>query len=100
MTSPKRTFSLPDVASVSETIPGFDFTEWFALMAPAGVPDEIVEKMYEAIKKAASNPTFVAKVKEGGMEPVLNTPADFKALIASSIIKFKDLVQKANIKID
>ncbi len=100
VTSPKRNFSLPDVPSIAETVPGFDFTEWFALMAPAGVPDEIVEKMYEAIKKAASNPTFVAKVKEGGMEPVLNTPADFKALIASSIIKFRDLVQRANIKLD
>jgi len=100
VTSPKRTATLPDVPSISETIPGFDFTEWFALVAPAGVPDEIIDKMYEAIKTAAANPTFVAKVKEGGMEPVLNTPADFKALIASSIVKFKDLVQKANIKID
>lgn len=100
VTSPTRASSLPDVPSVAETIPGFDFTEWFALMAPAGVPDEIVEKMYEAIKKAASNPTFVAKVKEAGMEPVLNTPKDFKARIAAEIVKFKELVTKANIKLD
>lgn len=100
VTSPKRAAALPDVRSIAETIPGFDFTEWFAVMAPAGVPDEVVEQMYKAIKKAAENPTFIAKVKEGGMEPVLNTPADFKVLIASSIVKFKELVQRANIKLD
>lgn len=100
VTSPARATSLPDVPSVAETIPGFDFTEWFALMAPAGVPDEIVDKMYEAIKKAASNPTFVTKIREGGMEPVLNRPADFKARIAAEIVKFKELVTKANIKLD
>lgn len=100
VTSPKRAASLPDVASVAETVPGFDFTEWFALLAPAGVPDETVEKMYVAIKKAASNPAFITKMNDIGMETVLNTPAEFKALIAASIVKFKDLVQRANIKLD
>jgi tripartite-type tricarboxylate transporter receptor subunit TctC len=100
VTSPKRTFALPDTPSIAETVPGFDFTEWFALMAPAGVPDEVVEQIYQAVKKAASTPTFVEKVKEGGMEPVLNTPAEFKQIVADSIVKFKDLVQRANIKLD
>lgn len=100
VTTPTRSAIAPDVPSLADTVPGFDFAEWFALMAPGGVSDAIVDQLYAAIKKAASQPVFTDKVKEAGMEPVLNTPAEFRALIAAEITKFKQLTAKANIKID
>ena len=90
----------PDVPAISETIPGFDFGEWFALMAPGRVPDEIVERLYAAIAKAAQTPDFQAKVRDAGMEPVLNTPAAFKTMLDGEVKKFADLVKQANIKIE
>lgn len=100
VTSPKRSALAPDVPAMAETVPGFDFTEWFALMAPGGVPDETVERLYRAITKAARTPQFESRIKEAGMELDLNTPADFRKLVAAEIEKFGRLVKKAGIKIE
>jgi tripartite-type tricarboxylate transporter receptor subunit TctC len=100
VTSSSRSAMAPDVPSMAETVPGFDFSEWFSLMAPAGVPDEIVEKIYASIAQAARAPTFTEKIKEAGMEPVLNTPAEFRTLLEAEIRKFAELTTKAKIKID
>jgi tripartite-type tricarboxylate transporter receptor subunit TctC len=100
VTTAKRSPSAPDIPAVSETVPGFDFPEYFAFVAPAGVPDEMVQKIYEAIAKAAHTPFFVEKAKEVGLEPVLNTPAEFRTQIASEIKKFGDLVRTAKIRLD
>lgn len=100
VTTPQRSAIAPDVPSLADTVPGFDFAEWFALLAPGGVPDETIDKIYAAVKKAASQPAFTEKVKQAGMEPVLNTPAEFRTLIGGEITKFKDLTARANIRID
>ncbi len=100
VTSGKRSTFAPEVPSVAETVPGFDSVEWFCFLAPAGVPDEIIEKIYAAIVKAAAAPQFGERVKEMGVELVLNKPADFKAQMTAEHAKFADLIAKANIKLD
>lgn len=100
VTTATRSPSAPDVPAVSETVPGFDFPEYFAFVAPGGVPDDIVQKMYEALALAARTPFFVEKAKEVGLEPILNTPQEFKAQLAAETKKFGELVRAANIKID
>ena len=100
VSGPKRSAMAPDVPSLADTVPGFDFTEWFALVGPAGIPEDVVAKLHAAIKTAAQDPGFVAKMKDVGLELDLDTPADFKALIAAEIKKMAELVKKANIKLD
>lgn len=100
VTSGERSSFAPDVPSVAETVTGFDSVEWFAFIAPAGVPDDIVEKIYAAIVKAARTPQYDAKVKEMGVELVLNKPADFTKMVAAEVAKFADIVKRANIKLD
>ncbi len=100
VTGPKRSPMAPDVPSVAETVPGFDFTEWFSLVAPSGVPDDVIEKIYAAVAKAARTPAFAAKANELGMELDLNSPAEFRALIKAEINKFAKLVATAKIKLD
>ena len=100
VTSLKRSASLPAVPAVAETLAGFDFTEWFALIGPGGLPDEVVDRLYAAIVKAARTPGMVAKIREAGMELDLNTPAEFRALMLSEDKKLGELAKRANIKLD
>ena len=100
VTGPRRSAMAPDVPSVAETVPGFDFTEWFSLVAPAGVPDDVIQKIYAAVATAARTPAFATKTTELGMEVDLNTPTEFRALIKAEITKFATLVTTAKIKLD
>lgn len=100
VTSGQRSTHAPDIPSVAETVAGFDSVEWFAFVAPATMPDDIVARLHAAIVQAARKPEFQARAKEMGVDLVLNTPAEFGAIIAADMARFADLVQKANIKID
>ena len=64
------------------------------------MPDEIVQKFYAAIVKSARLAQYGAKVKEMGVELVLNEPADFAKVIAADVAKFADIVKRAGIKLD
>ena len=64
------------------------------------MPDEIVQKFYAAIVKSARLAQYGAKVKEMGVELVLNDPADFAKVIAADVAKFADIVKRAGIKLD
>ena len=100
VTSLRRSALLPDTPAVSERLPGFEFSEWFSLIGPGGLPDDVVEQLYAAVVKAARTPDVVAKIREAGMELDLNTPAEFRALMVTEHKKLGDLARKANIKLD
>lgn len=100
VTSPLPSKALPDVPSVAEVIPGFDFVEWFAITAPGALPDVAVERLYAALVKAARTPDFMAKLAATGMEPELNTPAEFRALMQAEHDKLGAIARKAGIKLD
>ncbi len=100
VSSPKRSALLPDVPSIAETIPGFDFVEYAALVAPAGVPDEMIEKLYQAIAKAARSVAYESSITKVGMELSLETPAEYRALLARDIARIGNLVRTANIKVE
>ena len=100
VTSLKRSSSLPDIPTVSEQLAGFDFSEWFALIGPAGLADDVVERLYAAVVTAARTPGFVARIREAGMELDLNTPAEFRALMAAEHRKLGDLARTAGIRLD
>ena len=100
VTSATRSAYAPDIPAIAETILGFDSVEWFAYGAPGGTPDDIVEKIYAAIVKAARTPTFEQRAKDMGVDLVLNTPAELTRIISADLVKFKELVDKAKITAD
>ncbi len=100
VTSGTRSVYAPDIASIAETVPGFDSVEWFGFAAPSGVPDALIETLHAAIVKAARTPVFGEKSKDMGVDLVLNTPAEFRTLIAAELLKFKSLVEKAKITLE
>jgi len=98
VTSRQRSPELPDVPSASETIPGFENTGWFGLMAPAGTPKAVVDRIYEDSAKILRTEEFRAALAKQGMEPVANTPADFTAAIAAETKMWEKVIHERGLK--
>ncbi len=96
----KRSDQMPDVPTIAEMIPDFDFTEWHALIAPSGVPDDIIEKLYVAIAKAARTQQYIEKVKGVGMVVDILSPADSAKKFGVEFKRLGELAKQANIKAD
>ncbi len=79
VTSRERNPQLPDVPAAAEVLPGFENSGWFGLLAPAGTPKEVIEKIYRDSAKIVLADEFRAKLAQLGMVPVANTPAEFGA---------------------
>ena len=93
ITTVKRSALLPDVPPIAETLRGYEVTLWNGLLAPAKTPPDIVEKIYLAARDALRSDALKAKLAEQGSEPVGDTPAEFKAFIASELVKWRKLVE-------
>lgn len=101
VTSPQRLPAVPDVPTLAESgLPGFDVESWFGLMAPAGTPQPVIERLNQALNKALADPALVASYKQSGFyapQPP-NTPDAFAKKIASEIDKWGAVVKRADIK--
>jgi tripartite-type tricarboxylate transporter receptor subunit TctC len=79
VTSGKRLNSLPDVATLTELGVDYDITVWYGLMAPAGTPKAVVDRLAAATQKVLAQPDLAARIRTGGAEPVSSTPEEFQA---------------------
>ena len=93
ITTAKRSPLLPDVPTLAETLPGYEVTLWNGLLAPAKTPPEIIARINRAAVDALRSEEVRTKLAEQGSEPVGNSPAEFKAFIASELVKWKKLVE-------
>jgi tripartite-type tricarboxylate transporter receptor subunit TctC len=97
--SRKRSPLLPNVPTISETgLPGFDSSTWFAVVAPPGTPPEIAQKINGAIVEALKLPDVQQKFIELGAEIVGNSPSDTADFIASERVRWKKVIDTANVK--
>lgn len=93
-----RSSALPDVPTLSESgLPGFDIATWFGLMAPAGTPQAVIQKIHAETVKILADPKTKARLLTMGAEPVGNTPDEMAAQIKSEVRKFDELAKKANL---
>ena len=81
VTGKQRSAQLPDVPAAAESLPGFENAGWFGLMAPAGTPKEIVDKIHRDTAKILDTTEMRARFFVLGMVPVGNTPAEFAEAI-------------------
>ena len=79
-------------------MPGYSAPTWVGVIAPAGVPRPIVDKLNAAINRAIQSPAFDARIAAIGDEPGGGTPEEFAALIASDSKKWGDVIKRAGIK--
>jgi tripartite-type tricarboxylate transporter receptor subunit TctC len=95
----KRGSATPNVPTVAQTLPGFEAYTWQGVIAPAGTPVAVVDKLNAAIKKVGANPKFYEKLAAQGMEVQTSSPAEFNARLASDAAKYKELLQRTQTSI-
>jgi tripartite-type tricarboxylate transporter receptor subunit TctC len=97
--TPKRSPSLPDVPTVAESgYPGFDASLWLAIVAPAGMPQPIVERLNREIVAIVTAADTREAFDKAGTEPLTGTPADLAALIRDGLPKYAQIIKSAGIK--
>jgi tripartite-type tricarboxylate transporter receptor subunit TctC len=102
VTSRQRSAALPDVPTIEEAagLPGFDATSWFGLLAPAGTPPEIVNRIQQEVAKALNTPAIKEKLLAQGAIPSGSTPAEFAAHIEAEHKKWAQVVKASGAKVD
>ena len=101
VTTKSRSALMPELPTITEAgLPGFETVAWFGVLAPAGTPPEVVNRLSAEIAKIAKSPEMREKLVAMGAEPVGSTPDEFKAVIDRDIAKWKPLAQKVGIKVD
>jgi tripartite-type tricarboxylate transporter receptor subunit TctC len=100
-TADHRSPGFPDLPTVAEAgVPGYAAATWTGVIAPAGVPKPIVDKLNAAINKALKSPAFLTKFAVTGDEPGGGTPEEFAALIKADSAKWGELIARAGITLE
>jgi len=98
VSSNRRMVALPDVPTAAEAgVKNYETFGWLALLAPAGTPKPIVSRIYKALAEAVKDPTVKERFLEQGAEPVSPGPEELEKFIASETVKWRDIINKANI---
>ena len=96
----KRSSVLPDVPTIAEAgVPGYEATIWLGIMAPAGTPAAIVDKLNGEINKVLQRPETREAWAKQGAEPLVMTPAEFDKYMRADIDKWAKVIQTAGIKV-
>jgi len=99
--SRSRSALMPDLPTVAEMgLPGYEGILWIGMMAPAGTPQLVIDKLAVAIQNAVRLPALADRLKHDGVEPGGGTPQAFAALIAKEIVQWRNLAQSAKITLD
>jgi tripartite-type tricarboxylate transporter receptor subunit TctC len=97
----KRSAATPETPTLAEEgIPGVEGGSWYGLLAPAGTPREIIDRLHTEVVKALAAPDMQERFNSVGIDPVGNTPEDFAAQIRADITKWARVAHKANIHAD
>ena len=99
VTTDKRSSTAPDVPTIAEAgVEGYDVSPWFAMFAPKGTPEAVVDRLYRAIVVAMLGSEIRARFAEIGVEPVASAPGELAAHLAKESQKWGDLINAAGIK--
>ena len=97
ISSRERSPSAPDIPAISEFVPGFEIVAWNAMLAPAGTPQPIIDKLSNAIGKILKSPEVTARLRDLGTTPVGSSPAELAGVIESETRKFGEALASIGI---
>jgi tripartite-type tricarboxylate transporter receptor subunit TctC len=100
VTTAKRSALLPDVPAMAETLKGFEVDTWWGLVAPAGTPSGVVDRLNAAFTAALKSPETQQRFAMLMAEPVPTTPAQFGELMARERARYEPVVKRSGAKVD
>jgi tripartite-type tricarboxylate transporter receptor subunit TctC len=100
VTGGKRFSLLPELPAVAETLPGFDVDSWYGVLAPAGTPAAIIQKLNTEIVAALRTPEVRALLEASGAEAVGSSPQRFGELIRTELKRWAPIIKEAGAKVD
>ena len=99
VSSEQRAPQIPDVPTLNESgFPGFKTQTWNGLLAPAGTPKDVIDRIAREIMRAAKDPKFVERLASFGVDPLGNSPEQFAAMIAADIPFWAEAVRIAGVQ--
>jgi tripartite-type tricarboxylate transporter receptor subunit TctC len=99
VTSKTEAPQLPGVPSISKTLPGFENTGWFGIVAPTGTPKDIIDKVYRDTKTALESTEMRARFFAQGMAPVGNSPEEFGKAMKEETVMWAKVVRERHISV-
>ena len=99
VTTKARSPASPELPTMQEAgVPGYEVAGWYGMLAPAGTPPAIVDRLNREVVRIVHLPDVTEKIRSDGSEPVGSTPAQFAAHIKAEVEKWRDLIRKTGIK--
>jgi len=96
----KRVSQIPEVATIDETVPGFEAYTWFGVLVPAGTPQPIVDRLSRESMKILQSDEIKKRFAEVGAEPIGNTPQQFADFMAAETVKWAKVVKASGARVD
>lgn len=100
VTGSKRMGALPDVASISELLPGYEVSGWYGFFVAKGVPRPVVQALNQEINRLTLSEEVERLLKSNGLEPVALPSADFASYFQSELLKWRRVVRDSDIRVD
>ena len=98
VTTARRSPFLPDVPAIGETVPGYEATQWFGFLAPAGTPQSILDRLHNEAVRALKSAELSKVMASEGAEVVASTQAQFAAYMRAETEKWGKVIRAAGIK--
>ena len=100
VTSKSRWSGAPEIPAIAESLPGYEVTAWFGLLAPKGTPGEVIATANTALAKMLATPTAVRRLGDLGAPPIPGTPEAYRDHLAAEFRKWGDVVKRAGIRLE
>jgi tripartite-type tricarboxylate transporter receptor subunit TctC len=100
VTGTKRSSMAPELPTIAETLPGFEITTWYGVLAPSGTPPAIIARLNAEMTKASQLPDVKKKMAEMGLDVQMSSPEAFGALIKAEMTKWAEVIRLTNVKAD
>ncbi|MBV9191186.1 MAG: tripartite tricarboxylate transporter substrate binding protein [Betaproteobacteria bacterium] len=98
VSGPRRVEAMPNVPPVADAVPGYEAMQWYGLLAAAGTPAPVIERLNGEAKKALVSEEMKKRLAADGAEPLSSTPAEFAAFIRRELEKWRKVIEVAKIE--
>jgi tripartite-type tricarboxylate transporter receptor subunit TctC len=100
VTGAKRSGALPELPTIGETVPGYEVTNWFGVVAPAGTPKPIVARINADLNKALATDALKESLRAQGADAAGGSPAEFASIISKDFAKWAKVVKDSGARVD